>query len=635
MTLYGIVDAGKSWSREKARQVFESAFRRYPDINTVWAAGDDISLGVMDALNGMGIDRDRIVTGGIDWSDGAVRGIRSDQIGVSVGGHMFEGAWALILMYDYLNGRDFSQENTMFNTGMYAIDSSNVDQVAGFLADTWERIDFKSLSKSQSESLLYHFDLLHLIDTFYPGAGELTLTEQERRWLAGHPSIRLGIDADWPPFEFLDPDGRYEGIVADYVRILEERLGIRFVYSREMSWSETLTAMENRQVDMMAAIVPTSRRQKTMIFTKPYLNFPLVVITNENVDFVEDLTALNGCTVAVVRDYAEHEILRENYPAIALYPEDTTAKALDLVVTGKAYAYVGNLATANYVIKKKGITTLKVSGTTPHGHEISMAVRNDWPLFAAVVEKAIASISEKERNTIYQKWITMRYEHGFDYGLLWKVLLPALLVLWASAYWNRRLSSLNLRLRKEIQVRNQVEDELRKEKDKVKQLAAIDPLTGLFNRRNFKEIFPLEIRRVRRSGQYLSFALMDIDYFKQYNDCYGHQMGDDALVRVGQVLLDHCRRGTDHAFRLGGEEFGILFTPIDPDQAMGFVENMRLTIQDLAMEHRHSPVSDCVTASFGFVVSTYPADMESMYKDADLALYRAKKAGRNRTEMEG
>jgi hypothetical protein len=104
-------------------------------------------------------------------------------------------------MYDYLNAMDFSQENTVFNTGMYAIDSSNVDQVSGFLSDTWERIDFKRLSKFQNESLLYHFDLLYLIDTFYPSAGGGTLTEQERQWLADHPSIRLGIDVDSPPFE--------------------------------------------------------------------------------------------------------------------------------------------------------------------------------------------------------------------------------------------------------------------------------------------------------------------------------------------------------------------------------------------------------------------------------------------------
>ncbi len=635
VTLYGIVETGKSWNRKNAREVFESTFRRYPDINTVWAAGDDIALGVMDAVNEMGIGRDRVVTGGIDWSDDAVGSIRSGENRVSVGGHMFEGAWALVLMYDYLNDMDFSQENTVFTTGMHAIDSSNVDQVAGFLADSWERIDFRSLSKYQNDFLLYGFDLLHLIDTFYPSAGMLKLTDRERQWVAGHPVIRLGIDRNWLPFESLDPEGRYEGITADYVRILEDRLGINFVYSREMSWSDTLNAMENRRLDMIAAIAATAQRQKSMSFTQPYLTFPLVVITNENVDFIEDLKALGGWPVAVVRDYAEHEIIRENYPAIDIHPEDTTAKALGLVVEGKACAYVGNLATANYAIKKEGITTLKVSGTTPHGVEVSMAVRNDWPVFASVVQKAIDSISDKERDTIYQRWITLRYEHGFDYTLLWKVLLAAVVLLLASLYWIRRLSSLNRRLRNEIQVRNRVEGELRKEKDKVKLLAAMDPLTGLFNRRKLKEIFPLEIRRVCRTGEYLAFAVMDIDYFKQYNDCYGHQMGDDVLIRVGKLLLERCRRATDYSFRLGGEEFGILFSTLDPDQAMVFVDGLRAAIQGLAMEHLNNRVADTVTASFGLVVSNNPSDMASMYKAGDQALYRAKRAGRNRTEMGG
>ncbi|SCY58120.1 diguanylate cyclase [Desulfoluna spongiiphila] len=633
VTLYGIANAGKGWSRARGRQVFLSEYRRHPDINTVWAAGDDIALGVLDAIRDLGLDEGAVLTGGIDWSAPAVESIRSGANRLSIGGHMLEGAWSLTLMHDYLRHRDFARESTVFKTRMHAIDSGNVDQVRAFLSDNWDRIDFAAFSKYLNTTLLYRFDLPHLLDTFYPKTNAFEITAEERRWLADHPTVRLGIDDNWPPFEFLGPDGRYDGMVADYVRVLEERLGIRCVYTRGMTWSETLTAMKEKRLDMIAAIGAISQHKEAMRLTSPFLSFPLVVITNEQVDFVEDMEALAGRTVAVVKDYSEHKILAGEYPHIKVLSADTTVDALAAVATGKAYAYVGNLAVANYTIKKERLTHLKVSGTVPRTLAISMGVRRDWPLFAGLVSKAMGSISEAERDTIYQRWITLRYEHGVDYTLLWQFLVGAVGVLAVSIYWNRRLSIVNKALKKEIDVRVLAEEALRREQARVKVMAVTDPLTGLYNRRKFAEAFPLEISRLRRSGRYLAFAIMDIDFFKQYNDHYGHQMGDEALNRVGALLLRRCKRGTDYSFRLGGEEFGLLFLARDPDRALAFMESMREAIAGLAIEHTQSKVSDVLTVSLGLVVSDSPTDIDTMYKTADQALYRAKDSGRNRTEM--
>lgn len=631
--LYGVVNAGKTWSRTKAKEVFTAEFRKHPDINTVWAAGDDIALGALDAVSQMGLDRETVIAGGIDWSQGAVESVRAGHNGLSIGGHMLEGAWALILMHDYLGGLDFSRENTVFKTRMHAIDSRNVDQVSRFLTDNWERIDFTNFSKVHNETLLYRFELPHVMDTFYPKKESLHLTAAERRWLAEHPTIRLGVDCHWPPFESVDSKGHYRGMVADYVRVLEDRLGVRCVYSTEMSWAETLQAMDEHRLDMLSAIGALPQHRQAMRLTKPFLAFPLVVITNHQVNYVEDLKALGSRKIAVVNEYSEYKILAENYPNMEPYLTDSTSQALEAVATGKAYAYVGNLAEANYVIKNERLTNLKVSGTIPQKLQISMAVRKDWPMLATLVEKAMNSISEEERDSIYHRWIPLRYEHGFDYGLLWKLGATAVFVLSVFLYWNRRLVALNRKLKQEITVRVETEEALRQEQDRVKQLVVTDPLTGLYNRRKFKEVFPLEIRRLRRSGRYLAFVVMDIDHFKQYNDHYGHQMGDEALSRVGQLLLQRCKRATDYSFRLGGEEFGILFLARDPSRARAFVENIRLAIYGLGIQHAHNPVADGLTVSMGLVVSDSPSTLDAMYKAADQALYRAKEAGRNRTEM--
>lgn len=633
VTLYGIVSAGKGWSRGRARDAVMEGLRSHPDINTVWAAGDDMALGALDAVRELGLDNGTVVTGGIDWSFSAVESIRSGGVTLSVGGHVLEGAWSLVLMHDYLNRRDFARESTVFKTRMHAIDSGNVEQVAAFLSDDWDHVDFTCFSKYLNKALLYRFDLSYLLDSFYPKKNSFELTAEERRWLADHPTVRLGIDDNWPPFEFIGPEGRYKGMVADYVRVLEDRLGIRCIYTRGMSWTDTLEAMGEHRLDMIAAIGAIPRHKGAMRLTAPFLSFPLVVITSEQVDFVEDMAALSGRTVAVVKNYSEHTILSAEYPDIKVLATDSTARALAAVATGRAHAYVGNLAVANYTIKQERFTHLKVSGTVPRTLEISMGVRKDWPLFAGLLSKAIESISEAERDTIYQRWLPLRYEHGFDYGLLWKCLGGAALILALALYWNRRLAALNRALKKEIAVRVTAEEALRREQSRVKVMAVTDPLTGLYNRRKFAEAFPLEISRLRRSGRFLAFAIMDIDFFKQYNDHYGHQMGDEALNRVGALLLQRCKRGTDYCFRLGGEEFGILFLARDSQRALAFMENMRQAIAALAIEHAHSGVDDVLTVSLGLVVSDTPTDIDGMYKVADNALYRAKGAGRNRTEM--
>ncbi len=160
-----------------------------------------------------------------------------------------------------------------------------------------------------------------------------------------------------------------------------------------------------------------------------------------------------------------------------------------------------------------------------------------------------------------------------------------------------------------------------------------DPLTGLYNRRHFNRVFEQEINRCRRSNSPFAFFIMDIDNFKQYNDFYGHIMGDETLQRVSQIIKDSMRRGSDHAFRLGGEEFGGILTGTGSEDYSSLVEKMRCAIESLAMPHEPNVPHGIVTASFGTTTVTDLVTVEPMtvYKLADNALYSAKEQGRNRT----
>lgn len=170
------------------------------------------------------------------------------------------------------------------------------------------------------------------------------------------------------------------------------------------------------------------------------------------------------------------------------------------------------------------------------------------------------------------------------------------------------------------------------DKKYIEKLSITDELTGLYNRRFFDESIKKELGRAMRDKRALAFTMLDVDYFKQYNDHYGHQKGDEALRTIGQTLQQCLNRSSDFCFRLGGEEFGIIFSDLSPEEAISFTENIRKAIEELAIEHQWGCTNKVITASFGLlsIVAAPGITVDTIYQRADQALYQAKQEGRNR-----
>lgn len=169
-------------------------------------------------------------------------------------------------------------------------------------------------------------------------------------------------------------------------------------------------------------------------------------------------------------------------------------------------------------------------------------------------------------------------------------------------------------------------------KKRIEEISVTDGLTGIYNRRHFNDVFPKMINGAKRKDSILCLILLDVDFFKQYNDTYGHQMGDNVLIQIAQTIHSYLGRSDDYVFRLGGEEFGIIYKVGDVEQAIQLAEQIRQSIESLRIEHKNSDVSDYVTVSMG-LVCTHASKIESddaMYKQADDLLYEAKNQGRNR-----
>jgi diguanylate cyclase (GGDEF)-like protein len=173
--------------------------------------------------------------------------------------------------------------------------------------------------------------------------------------------------------------------------------------------------------------------------------------------------------------------------------------------------------------------------------------------------------------------------------------------------------------------------ELDKNNQELNMLARKDGLTGLANRRYFDEVLDAEIKRANRSHQLLSLILCDVDFFKSYNDHYGHVAGDRCLQAIGNILRQNFKRVSDLPARYGGEEFAVIFPDTPPGNAGLMAEQLRQEITALAIPHAFSTAAEVVTLSFGVVEAQPAMERNAAWyiNAADKALYLAKGNGKN------
>lgn len=186
-----------------------------------------------------------------------------------------------------------------------------------------------------------------------------------------------------------------------------------------------------------------------------------------------------------------------------------------------------------------------------------------------------------------------------------------------------------------IQARVRTHIKLHEQNILLEKLAKTDGLTGIANRREYDERIVIESARARRDKMPLALIMLDIDFFKQYNDSYGHGLGDECLRRVAQTIKEIPKRPSDLFARYGGEEFVVLLPGVSKEDAKLIADEIRESIEQLKIEHKSSSISPYLSVSLG-VASLYPDNVSSsinLEKAADEALYRAKESGRNRVNF--
>jgi|BioPla2DNA2_1021312.scaffolds.fasta_scaffold07438_1 diguanylate cyclase (GGDEF)-like protein/PAS domain S-box-containing protein len=259
------------------------------------------------------------------------------------------------------------------------------------------------------------------------------------------------------------------------------------------------------------------------------------------------------------------------------------------------------------------------------GYTVEEMVGRDYQSFFPEDQRQLAAFQESKRR--------QGQDSVYECGLLGKDGQERWFLVSATAILDEQGKFVgSFAMLSDISERKAMELALEESNRRLTELSNTDSLTGIPNRRSFDAVLEREYSRLQRTRSKLSVIMLDLDHFKAYNDRYGHVSGDNCLRQVGAVLAECVGRSVDLAARYGGEEFACILPDTDLAGSVRVAERIKQRIEDLKIEHKDSPVSPYMTASFGVITVEYCRDLspEDVVHLADQLLYKAKAAGRNR-----
>ena len=364
----------------------------------------------------------------------------------------------------------------------------------------------------------------------------IVFTPAEQAWLAQDHTVRVRT-FDWPPYMITRGSNPLEGIAVEYLKLIEKRSGIKFNYEKSStSFAEFLANMKQRQgPDMTSLIVSSPDREEYFSFTESYVSSPYVIFARVEDDLILDINGLAGKVVAVPKGFIIQKKLTGDYPEIKLALFDSDEQCLNAVATGKADAYIGNLTVASHIIQKNGLTSLQVVAASPFGEqELSMGVRKDWPELTSIIDKALASITEKEKTTILKNYVSVQYKQGLEKVkvLKWALIFLAAMfgVISLFIVWNRGLKR---RVHERTALLGNSEEKLRQSNERLRALAATLTRTEEQERRKIAAELHDHV------GQ--SLAVMRIQLAAAKSESGGRKVGvmlDDVSESLREAIKD-------------------------------------------------------------------------------------------------
>jgi len=323
---------------------------------------------------------------------------------------------------------------------------------------------------------------------------------------------KVSTTTKWEPFN-TEINGKLAGISVDYWKLIAKKAGIEYKFVIYPTWVDVLNSIKYSKADIALGAGKTKERESYAVFSKPYVTFPLVIATKNDVGFIPDVSFLQNKTVAVGRNYTADELLKKHYPNLTILRVSSIDKALKLVKEGKVFAAIDILPVIAYKINKYQFNNLKISGQLDIKFPVRFMVNKKEKELIPLLNKAIDKLTFEERERIYQKWIKAKHEKNILFYLIGALVLGVLvLITWV------------------IILKKKLKNE--KEYEKVlKNITYIDYLTGASNKKRLTEF----VEELNHKMKDYCLIFFDIKDFAKINKLYGSQIGDIILVEISSL----------------------------------------------------------------------------------------------------
>ena len=281
----------------------------------------------------------------------------------------------------------------------------------------------------------------------------LKLTEQESNWITAHPVIRFTGDPSWLPYEAFNKQGEYIGIVAEYLKLIEQKLSIKVKIIPTQTWTEAVEKVKQGEIDVLSE-TQDSGLKSHLHFTQPYIASPLIIVMKNDEYYVDNIEQIKQRKIALIKEYGYTSKIIKKYPDINFPSVETIHEGLTDVSTGKIVALVATLAQASYYISELGINNIRIVGKTEFTTQLAFGIRKDYEPLLALFNRALDEINQSDKQHILNKWGKTKYAAKIDYILSAKIAGLTLLILSLFIYWNRRLAN-EIAFRKELEAQTQ------------------------------------------------------------------------------------------------------------------------------------------------------------------------------------
>jgi diguanylate cyclase (GGDEF)-like protein len=438
-------------------------------------------------------------------------------------------------------------------------------------------------------------------------------TPKEKAWIENQETFTITGDPNWKECLISQYGIQYRGVAGDYINKFFEMMQMKFELLPIDSWAEILVAPKNKSADIVMGTMNSEVKkllEEKYTFLKPYEVGPLVIVMDKNIRFVTGLEDVKDKRIGVLDLQNYTKQIEYHYQTYHFSHYLKINTLLDNLLEDKIDAVILPLPEAILALADNKYDSLDIIGKMDKKTYVHIGVLKTKPLLENIMKKVVQSVSVHDKKEILSKWTRkLNYIEKVDYWLIGMVSGVLMLLLLGSGYYAYLLKKEH-RYEKELTVQ-------------LEALALKDDLTGLMNKRAFNQNFEHQHQKEASLG----LLFIDVDYFKNYNDYYGHLSGDKILKKIADIFQSFQ---SDKAFpyRIGGEEFGFILYDCSEESAKAFAQAICDRVATEKIEHKKSPIG-YITVSIGISIGENSANRHSLYVASDKALYAAKALGRN------